>query len=60
MERIFAKSTLRIFWEKHPDSEQFIKTWYDIAMNSNWINPVDVKKHTLRQVFLKTIALFLI
>ena len=44
MERIFARSTLRKFWEKHPDSEQFLKTWYDIAMNSNWINPADVKK----------------
>jgi mRNA interferase HigB len=33
MKRIFAKSTLREFWEKHPDSEQYLKTWYDTAMN---------------------------
>ena len=44
MERIFAKSTLRQFWEKNPDSEQHLKTWYDIAMNSNWKTPNDVKK----------------
>jgi len=44
MERIFAKSTLRQFWEKNPDSEQHLKTWYDTAMNSNWKTPNDVKQ----------------
>jgi len=44
VERIFAKSTLRQFWEKKPDSEQHLKTWYDTAMNSNWKTPNDVKQ----------------
>lgn len=44
MERIFAKSTLRLFWDKHPDSEQYLKTWYDTAINSEWKAPNDVKK----------------
>jgi mRNA interferase HigB len=44
MERIFAKSTLREFWEKHPDSEQYLKTWYDTAMSSVWETPSDVKQ----------------
>lgn len=44
MERIFAKRTLREFWEKHADSEQYLKTWYETAMNSNWSTPNDVKK----------------
>ena len=44
MERIFAKSTLRQFWKKNPDSEQYLKTWYDTAMNSNWKTPNDVKR----------------
>jgi mRNA interferase HigB len=43
MERIFAKSTLRDFWNKHPDSEQYLKTWYDTAMSSEWKTPNDVK-----------------
>ncbi len=43
MERIFAKSTLREFWESHPLSEQYLKTWYDTAMNSDWKTPNDVK-----------------
>jgi len=43
MERIFAKSTLREFWEIYPDSEQYLKTWYDTAMNMVWKTPNDVK-----------------
>jgi len=43
MERIFAKSTLKEYWEKHPDSEQFLKTWYNTAMNSVWRTPNEVK-----------------
>ena len=44
MERIFAKSTLKKFWEEHPDAEQYLKTWYDTAINANWRNPADVKQ----------------
>ncbi|MDY0344481.1 MAG: type II toxin-antitoxin system HigB family toxin [Lentimicrobium sp.] len=44
MERIFAKSTLRVFGEKYPDSEQYLKTWFDTAMSSNWNTPHEVKK----------------
>lgn len=43
MKRIFAKSTLRKFWEKYPDSEQYLKTWFDTTMNSNWMSPNDIK-----------------
>jgi mRNA interferase HigB len=44
MDRIFAKSTLRDFWEKFPDAEQYLKTWYDTAMNSDCKSPNDVKQ----------------
>ncbi len=44
MERIFAKSTLSEYWEKHPDTEQYLKTWYDTAMNSDWRTPNEVKQ----------------
>lgn len=43
MDRIFSKSTLREYWESYPDSEQYLKTWYDTAMNSDWNTPNDVK-----------------
>lgn len=53
MDRIFAKSTLREFWEKHPDSEQYLKSWFETAMNSNWRTPSDVKKTYANASILK-------
>lgn len=53
MERIFAKSTLRKFWEKYPDSEQYLKTWYDTAMNSDWKMPNDIKQTYANASILK-------
>ena len=53
MERIFAKSTLRQFWEKKPDSEQYLKTWYDTAMNSKWDGPNSVKQTYANASILK-------
>jgi mRNA interferase HigB len=53
MERVFSKSTLREFWEKHPDSEQYLKTWYETVMNSKWRNPSDVKKTFVHASLLK-------
>jgi mRNA interferase HigB len=53
MYRIFAKSTLREFWEKFPDSEQYLKTWYDTAMSSDWKSPVDVKQTYANASILK-------
>ena len=53
MERIFAKSTLRTYWLKHTNSEQYLKTWYDTAMNSNWKTPNDVKRTYINASILK-------
>jgi mRNA interferase HigB len=53
MERIFSKSTLREFWETYTDSEQYLKTWYDTAMNSNWKTPNDVKQTYANASILK-------
>ena len=44
MERIFSKGTLREFWEVHPDSEQYLITWYDTVLKSDWKNPTDIKE----------------
>ena len=43
MKRIFSKSTLIAFWEKHPETEQYFKTWYDSVLKANWFSPQDVK-----------------
>ena len=53
MERIFSKSTLREYWEKYPDSEQYLKTWYDTAMSSDWQTPNDVKQTYANASILK-------
>ena len=53
MKRIFAKSTLRKFREKYPDSEQYLKTWYETATSSNWKSPNDVKNSYSHASILK-------
>lgn len=44
MKRIVAKRTLREFWERHAESEQYLKTWFETAKHSNWKSPNDVKR----------------
>lgn len=44
MKRIIAKRTLREFWAKHPDCEQYLKTWYDIAWCADWKSLNDIKE----------------
>nr|WP_286392265.1 type II toxin-antitoxin system HigB family toxin [Pseudanabaena mucicola] len=41
--RILSRSTLRNFWEKHPDIEEALKTWYYEASHASWQSPIDVK-----------------
>jgi mRNA interferase HigB len=53
MNRIFAKSTLKNFWAIYPDSEQYLKTWYDTAMSSNWKTPNEVKQTYVTASILK-------
>ncbi len=43
--RIIAVGTLRQFWERHPDSEQPLKAWYDEAKHALWTTPQAIKKH---------------
>ncbi len=53
MKRIIAKRTLREFWENHPDSEQYLKTWYETAKNSKWNSPNEVKMTYINASILK-------
>ena len=41
--RIVALSTLRTFWEKHPDAEMPLRNWHAEASRANWRTPVDIK-----------------
>lgn len=42
--RVIAKAILRNFWNKHPDIEQQLKSWYLEASKSAWKKPDDIKK----------------
>lgn len=53
MKRIVAKSTLKKYWELNPESEQYLKTWYNTAMNSEWRQPSDIKQSYATASILK-------
>jgi mRNA interferase HigB len=41
--RILSRSTLRDFWESHPDLEEALRTWYYEASHADWQSPADIK-----------------
>ena len=43
--RIIARSTLREYWQKHPDTEQPLKAWFDDTSRANWKTPSDIKEN---------------
>ena len=53
MKRIVAKRTLREFWTKHADAEQYLKTWYQTARTSDWKSPNDIKQSYANASVLK-------
>jgi mRNA interferase HigB len=42
--RVISKRILRDFWEKHADTEQQLKSWYNEAEQADWKSPIDIKK----------------
>ncbi len=41
--RVIALGALRSFWEKHPDAEQPLKSWYDETRKADWKSFHDIK-----------------
>lgn len=41
--RVIAISTLRDFWDKHPDAEQPLKEWYVKTCRANWKSLTDMR-----------------
>ena len=41
--RIIAKSTLRTFWERHPNAEEPLLAWYRETEKADWESPAQVK-----------------
>jgi mRNA interferase HigB len=50
--RIIAKKTLVLFWKKHEDCEQQVKSWYDETSNANWASTKDIKTNYPSASFL--------
>jgi len=53
--RIFARKTLRAFWELSDctDSEQPLKAWYDEASKASWKTPNEIKSQYKNESILK-------
>lgn len=45
---------MRDFWENRSDAEQYLKTWYDTAINADWKSPSDIKKSYANASVLKS------
>jgi len=43
MMRIIAKSTLRVFWQRHPDAEEPLLAWFRETEKADWESPARVK-----------------
>lgn len=41
--RIIAISTLKTFWEKHPDAELPLKEWYIKSSRAQWESLADIR-----------------
>ncbi len=41
--RIISRKALKLFWEKHPDSEQPLRAWLKNVKQSEWKAPADIK-----------------
>ena len=51
--RVIAVSTLRTYWDRHPDAEQPLKAWLQEASNAEWRQPSDIKAHSRSASVLK-------
>ena len=49
--RIIALSTLRAFWDRHPDTETPLRAWYALASRANWKTPTDIKAAYRNAIF---------
>jgi mRNA interferase HigB len=50
--RIISKKILREFWEKHFDSQQQLKSWFQECNKASWKSPKDIKKEYPSASFL--------
>ena len=42
--RVISIKKLKKFWEKHSDSNQLLRAWYEEVKNADWSKSSDVKR----------------
>ncbi len=42
--RIFSRSALQQFWERHPDSKDSLEAWFEETVHSSWHSPQEIKQ----------------
>ena len=42
--QVLSKSTLRAFWQKHPQARVPLETWYTSARAARWTQPAEIKR----------------
>ncbi len=42
--RVIARASLRVFWERYPDSQAALEAWFWEATHANWRNSAEVKE----------------
>jgi mRNA interferase HigB len=41
--QILARRTLRLFWERHPQSKGPLRAWFAVVSKAHWSGPNDVR-----------------
>lgn len=52
--KIIAVSTLKTFWEAHPDAKQPLLAWIEEARQAAWAGPADIKARYRSASILKS------
>jgi mRNA interferase HigB len=55
VKRKIAKRTIRAFWEKFPDSKDYLETWYETVKGVEWKTPNDIKQFYATVSILKSL-----
>ena len=42
--RIISRRTLTNYWERNPETEQALKSWFDEVSNALWTSPNELKE----------------
>ena len=50
--RIISRTSLKLFWAKHKDSEKPLKAWFADAKAVNWKSSMDIKRMYRNASFL--------